>query len=272
MRRIAHTTDFSPASHAAFHHALALALAARAALDIIHVAAPGDEQSWESFPQVRQTLTAWGRVPAGATPADVEPMTGVLITKVEIARNDALAGLARHFARHRPDLIVAATHAREGIDRMLHGSMSEDLIARTRVPAFLIGPRAASVVDPATGMLAVTDVVLPLAESPPPEAVIDHMEEVLAPLGLAASRLHILTVGCDMPDLLDRHGRRWPVSRRDGPVVETIVAEAQQAGAGLIAMPTAGRHGLMDAMRGSTTSQVLASSPVPVLALPVLVR
>ena len=35
------------------------------------------------------------------------------------------------------------------------------------------------------------------------------------------------------------------------------------------AMPTRGRHGLLDALRGSTTERVLAGATVPVLALPV---
>ena len=269
MPRITHTTDFSPASHSAFRHALALAVAARAALDIVHVGSTDGDADWASFPRVRPTLAAWGRISLSAGTADVEPATGVLVTKVEIARNDALAGLTRYFQKHRPDVIVAATHAREGIDRLLHGSLTEDLMQRTRVPALLIGPSAASVIDEATGALLVNDILLLLAESPPPETMIDLMEDALAPLGLGASRLHTLTVGCDLPDLLDRHGRRWPVTRRDGPVVETIVAEARFTGAGLIAMPTAGRHGIMDAMRGSTTSQVLAAAPVPVFAVPV---
>jgi nucleotide-binding universal stress UspA family protein len=38
--------------------------------------------------------------------------------------------------------------------------------------------------------------------------------------------------------------------------------------ANLIAMPTAGHHGFLDAVRGSTTERVLRHAPCPVLAVP----
>ena len=39
--------------------------------------------------------------------------------------------------------------------------------------------------------------------------------------------------------------------------------------AGLIAMPTAGQKGFLDALRGSTTERVVAQARCPVLAVPV---
>jgi nucleotide-binding universal stress UspA family protein len=44
-------------------------------------------------------------------------------------------------------------------------------------------------------------------------------------------------------------------------------AEAHAQSADLIAMTTAGRHGFLDALRGSTTEQVLEHAPCPVLAV-----
>ena len=52
-----------------------------------------------------------------------------------------------------------------------------------------------------------------------------------------------------------------------GDPVAAILAEA--ADADLIAMPTAGRQGFKDALRGSTTERVIAQASCPVLALPV---
>lgn len=49
-------------------------------------------------------------------------------------------------------------------------------------------------------------------------------------------------------------------------MIETILAEA--APCGLVAMPTAGRQGILDAIRGSTTERVVREAPCPVLALP----
>jgi nucleotide-binding universal stress UspA family protein len=51
-------------------------------------------------------------------------------------------------------------------------------------------------------------------------------------------------------------------------VVEMILKTAVEIDADLIAMPTAGHHGILDAMRGSTTERVLRHAPCPVLATP----
>ena len=56
---------------------------------------------------------------------------------------------------------------------------------------------------------------------------------------------------------------------RSGDVVEGILAAAADMRANLIGMATAGHHGLLDALRGSTTERVLRHAPCPVLAIPV---
>jgi nucleotide-binding universal stress UspA family protein len=43
---------------------------------------------------------------------------------------------------------------------------------------------------------------------------------------------------------------------------------ANESGADLIIMVTAGTHGWMDAIRGSTTEQVIRETKCPVLAMP----
>src|SRR5262249_15832419 len=54
----------------------------------------------------------------------------------------------------------------------------------------------------------------------------------------------------------------------EGPVEETILRIAQDHHADMIAMPTAGRDGFLDALRGSTTERVLRRAVCPVLAVP----
>jgi nucleotide-binding universal stress UspA family protein len=50
--------------------------------------------------------------------------------------------------------------------------------------------------------------------------------------------------------------------------VEAILSAASYYLADLLVMPTAGRHGFLDALRGSTTEQVLRRAPCALLALP----
>jgi nucleotide-binding universal stress UspA family protein len=59
-RTVGHPTDFSEASAEAFAHALALALANKQRLHLLHVKRPEDEASWSSFPHVREALARWG--------------------------------------------------------------------------------------------------------------------------------------------------------------------------------------------------------------------
>jgi nucleotide-binding universal stress UspA family protein len=58
------------------------------------------------------------------------------------------------------------------------------------------------------------------------------------------------------------------IELRQGPVIETILAYAKEIKADLIAMPTQGRRGLLDALRGTTTERVLHQAPCPVYAVP----
>jgi nucleotide-binding universal stress UspA family protein len=55
-------------------------------------------------------------------------------------------------------------------------------------------------------------------------------------------------------------------------VVQSIVDAAIEFDADVIAMPTAGHHGVLDALRGSTTERVIRHAPCPVLALPAAFR
>jgi nucleotide-binding universal stress UspA family protein len=68
---IAHTTDFSPQSAVAFLHALRLSLDARSRLDLLHVRDHAEDDSWQSFPHVREVLVRWGLLDAQASPADI---------------------------------------------------------------------------------------------------------------------------------------------------------------------------------------------------------
>ena len=73
-----------------------------------------------------------------------------------------------------------------------------------------------------------------------------------------------------MPHVAAADGDRWAFTRmvRDGDPVEQILAAAGEVKADLIVMPTAGRAGVFDVLRGSTTERVLRRAPCPVLAVP----
>ncbi len=73
-----------------------------------------------------------------------------------------------------------------------------------------------------------------------------------------------------MPDLElpESDAWHWTAIQREGAVVEQILEHANEPPADLIVMATAGHQGFLDALRGSTTEQVLRQASCPVLAVP----
>jgi nucleotide-binding universal stress UspA family protein len=219
---------------------------------------------------VREVLVRWGLLDAQATPADIEAKLGVRVSKIEIDHRDALSGISEFFLTHRPDLVVIATHGREGVNRWLHGSVSEEVPRRAHVPTLLIGPDSRGFVEAQTGQMRLRRILLPVAPSPSPARTLDLLSSLLSPFGVARDSFELIHVAEAGPDVLDEAGETRKVECLEGPVVETILRVADERKVDLIAMPTAGHHGFLDVFRGSTTSRVLAHAPCPVLALPLI--
>ena len=98
----------------------------------------------------------------------------------------------------------------------------------------------------AKATIALTRVLVPIDHDPAPETALDALDAFNAAHGAALDPIHVGSGGPVIPHMA--------VRELTGSVVETILAEAE--GAQLIAMPTRGRHGLLDALRGSTTERV----------------
>jgi len=257
---IAHPTDLSPEGAVAFEHALGLALARRCRLDVLHVSGPGERTDWDGFPHVREMLQRWGLIDPGAPIEAVFARTGVSVRKVGIHDHDPVGGLARFLEEHPAELIVMATHGRAGLDRLFNVSVSAELVHVTGVPALILGPAARPLVDTASGRFLVKSVVVPVDHDPDPNEVMAVLDELAEGLGLPLDFVH---VGESAPRLRD--GRE--VRLLEGPVIDALLAEAQRAS--VLAMPTAGPRGLLEALRGSTTERVVRDAPCPILAIPV---
>lgn len=262
---ISHATDFSPEGQVAFQHALRLAQLHRCRLDLLHVRRPQEEDHFARFPHVREVLVRWGALAPGAAVEDIAAQTGVRVRKVDISDSDAVDGLSTFLLGHRPDLLVMATHGRSGLNAWLSGSVSRAVAEATRIPALLFGPNAAPFVAAEDGTLDLQRVLVPVAASPSPARAILALGDILQPVPVAWD---FLTVGEDLPVLADDDGRPIPIRTVEGDVVETILAQADATGGGLIGMATAGQRGFLDFLRGSTTEQVVRRARWPVLAVP----
>ena len=115
---IFYPSDFSPASEVAFAHALKVALLAQAELTILHVAPQSKDVQWTDFPGVRRTLERWGILPPGSARENVAEK-GMNVTKIVHLHTDPVQAILAYLAEHPTNLIVLATHQREGLARSM---------------------------------------------------------------------------------------------------------------------------------------------------------
>ena len=105
----------------------------------------------------------------------------------------------------------------------------------------------------------VARVLVPVDHSPPPGSALDMVREFIRRMSGEGTAIELMHVGENGPPKI-ADGTIVPVVPRKGDVVETILKAAQEQEVDLIAMPTAGHRGFLDAMRGSTTERVMAKS------------
>ncbi|MGD0719626.1 MAG: universal stress protein [Roseiarcus sp.] len=272
LATIVHPTDFTAAGASAFAHAVAIALAAKSRLCLLHVreeheAPPGRSE----FRHLRDVLVAWGKLDKDAPPASIESALGLRVSSVSVPAKNARTGILEYLDDHPCDLVVLATHPAKSRSRWFDPSVERGILRKTRVVSLFLRDGARGFVDPATGDSRLRKVLIP----------IDGRLDWLSPVRRLQGRIkfiapevnyQLLYVGDNPPDALAEQARSLglKIMVRTGPVVETILDVARIQNFDLLAMPTAGRHGLLDALRGSTTASVLDDARWPLLTLPVI--
>ncbi len=264
---IMHPTDFSALSGTAFLHALKISLLLKARLYVLHVAEGDDADPWHSFPHVRQTLAGWGLFDANEPPSALTEKLGIEVLKVEIEPHDPVIGFSHFFLQHRTDLIVMATHGRDGLPRWIKPSIAEAMSRLTPTPTLFISAHGPGFVDPATGSIKLKRILVPVDHAPPAVAALRMVHAFRRMLAAETAQIDLLHVGAKAPALESEGGSPPAIELRSGNVVEAILDAGTDAD--LIAMATAGHQGMLDALRGSTTEQVLHKAHCPILAVPV---
>lgn len=265
-KSIVHPTDLSFASQDAFAHALRIAVATQGILHLLHIedAEEDNPDDWNRFPHVRELLARWRLIDPEASRTDVAEKLGVKFVKASVESESPVHGVAAYVTRHLCDLMVLMTHNRSGLERWLEESIAEEAVRETHMPALFLREDHSGFVNRETGEITLNTVLMPVEASVPPLDAFRHIADFAHALNPAADVM-LLHVGDDLP-IFD--GLLPHIELRQGPVIETILGYAREIGADLIAMPTQGRRGLLDALRGSTTERVLHHAPCPVYAVP----
>jgi nucleotide-binding universal stress UspA family protein len=271
LTSIFHPSDFSPGDEPAFLHAVKLALLARADLDILHANPDAKEIDWDDFPSVRQALQRWGLIAPGSSKEDVRQL-GLNVHKVKRSSNDPLETILAYLKDHEPDLVVLATHQRSGLSRWMNRSIAEPIARHAGIITLFVPRRVVGFVSIESGTPQLEQILVPIDRTPDPQNAVDAAATLARTL--ACPRIHFTLLHVGLPETLPHLEipieKGWSSETRtvSGNVVDQILNASEESNADLIAMATLGRDGFMDALRGSTTEQVLRATRCPVLAIP----
>ena len=273
--RIVHATDFSASGEAAFVHGLRLALAVQGHFYLVHAEHldAGEDADWDAFPGVRSTLTRWGKLAVDAEASEVDQRLGLRVTKADVPDNDPTDGLLRFVDDNSCNLLVLATHSRDGLARLLQGSIAETLARRAKIPTLFLPLQARGFIDGASGTPALHTILQPIGAGVAPGSAASLALRLADALGCDQASLHALHVGPpDQAPVLTVNAAHEPRVRHihaEGTLVDAIVEQADSLDADLIVMATRGHDGLLDRLMGSTTEQVLRRAGRALLAVPI---
>ncbi len=264
-------TDFSETSRKAFAHALAVALLRKTRLTLLHAGGDRSMGAWQEFPAVRETLERWALLAPGSDRAAVFRELSVSVEKIVTEEDDPVRAIADFVRDEETDLLVLATEGREGLPRWLRPSKAERAAARTKAMTLFVPQDAKGFVSLEDGTISLKRILVPFASQPNANAALIRAARAAEALGDRPVALHLLHVGDgDAPEAAVPDTDVWRVEAqvRQGEPVREIVAAARELDADLLVMATEGRHGLLDALRGSVTQRVLREAPCPLLAVP----
>jgi nucleotide-binding universal stress UspA family protein len=268
---VVHPTDFSPDGEAAFLHALKTALTANAKLTVLHVAPNKEEADWVEFPGVRAALERWRLLPRNSTRADVSKL-GIEVQKVLMVDKDPVRAVTAYLAGHPADILVLATNPVDGRAPWLRKSVAEPLARYSHLMTLFVPKDTNGFVAGDDGAIVLKNILIPIASSPYAQPAVQAAARLAYRLNCVEGLFTVLHVGESdrMPDLRypEVPGWRWNKTAKSGHVIDVILEEALNAEADLIVMSTDGRHGFLDALRGSHSERVLRGSPCPLLAIP----
>ncbi|MGB5259950.1 MAG: universal stress protein [Gammaproteobacteria bacterium] len=276
VKTVFHPSDFTPASDNAFAHALAIALQRKTELTILNVSDRADSSSdWSKAPPVRATLERWGLLEEGSSRGDVYNKLKMRVRKIGLQGDDPVNAMLFQLENNPADLIVLATEGRDGLPRWLKSSVSERLARRARTMTLFVPAGGRGIVSLEDGQASLRRVLVPVDHKPGPQGAVEVAARVADFIGDARVDITLLHVDNDNSGERPRVMRPdcprcdWSERTGQGDPVDEIIGVAGELEADLIVMSTAGHQGVLDALRGSVTEQVLRRAACPLLAVPV---
>lgn len=294
INRILFPTDFSAVAEDAFSHAAHLALRYDAEVYVFNVVTPKEAtdlnpMKYLPLEEVEGRTGMFYMPPEQVkvtTPAASEGRVRVTYGQIEsVSPAHAIIEQAK---ADDIDLIVMGTHGRRGFDRLLSGSVSEEVVRQAPCPVFTVLAGE----EPTPGPY-VDHVLAPVDLSAQSETIADYAAELAETYNARLTLLHVVeqaayptVYGVDpiTPELpnveakareaMEELGERV---RQQAPDVQTVVTTGYAArdivdyvedhNADMVVMATHGRTGLKRFVIGSVAEKVVRTAPCPVFTL-----
>lgn len=279
MMKILVPLDGSDLSESVLPSALALAQRHRAEILLLRVVehmgelAPG--LAPELVPELQQkalsrALNYLENRSARLTPALVTPITAIGSPREQIA---ALA------EQHQCDLVLMASHGRDGAEHWLLGSVAEAVLRQAPCPVLLVRP-------PAAAASVFRHILVPVDGSEASLAVLPALSAYLAPGGkvtlLQSGGISLYPNFADKAQAVETYLSQLEIDLRqiqlpglapevvvlDGNPVDDILSWSQVNGCDLIAMSSHGRSGFRRFWLGSVSEKVARHALCDVLIFP----
>jgi len=266
---IIHPNDLTETSQTAFYHSLKLGLLAHSYITKLHITEKSARSGAEKI-SVRPVLAKWGLLPADASRGDVKKLN-ILLAKIAITGTRPVLEVAEYLRENPCDLLVMALHQRDG---WFQSSDAEKISQDANTATLFIPDGVKGFVDGANGNISMQRIVMPITGEPEHHAAVRRLARLIELVGLEGIKVDFLHVGTQatLPavtnDLPLQASVETVLKPNETNVVGEILAHCEAVKPDLLVMPTAGRNGFLDALRGSTTEQVLKKVACPVLAVP----
>jgi len=190
---------------------------------------------------------------------------------VEAAPVEAIMAEAE---RVSADLIVMGTHGRSGVNRLLMGSVAENVVRRALCPVLTVRQKEHGFI--VEGHIQLQRILLPLTPDPASMQAASVACGLSKAFGAELTVIHSIEPGREaapepfswIPEDMRSHCTFHTVVRK-GDAAEQIVTQAREHNSDLIVI--AGRHRpfLEATVFGSTTVRVMRHAPCPALIVPV---
>ena len=196
--------------------------------------------------------------------------TAVLVAEMAKFQANTVGGTEDYVVTR--EFAALATDQQKGRVQWLSDSIAAPIARKSRQMTLFIPKSVQGFVSIQDGSISLTNILIPVAETPVAQPAIQAAARMANRLRLPGGVFTILHVGEDssMPDVRrpDVAGWSWNTLVRSGDVVDVISETSSAVNAGLIVLTTEGRHGFLDALRGSHSERVLHKAPCPLLAIP----